>query len=281
MNEQIFEALQMLDAFASVGVKRFAVTQTNLQQEKINPYWPGVNVGGMRMLLMDAVPRAWASSQNVILRPHPSPSGAVAQLDDLDLPKLDRVRSSAFLTLETSPGNFQAWFFVAGADDEYVRQLVRRIQGVDWKASGAGRVAGSPNCKPKYAPDFPMVRVGQIQLKQQVELADFESLAPPPPVVPPAPPAIAEPIVRPRPRVWPSYPMCLERAPESASGGKQRGMADFTWCCTAADWGWSVEEIVRKLMDVSSKARENGIEYARKTAERASAKAALNPWKRR
>jgi hypothetical protein len=33
-------------------------------------------------------------------------------------------------------------------------------------------------------------------------------------------------------------------------------MADFTWCMTAIDWGWNIEETARKLPEVSEKARE-------------------------
>lgn len=36
------------------------------------------------------------------------------QLDDLDAAGLDRVGEAAFLTLETSPGNHQAWIAVSG-----------------------------------------------------------------------------------------------------------------------------------------------------------------------
>ncbi len=33
-------------------------------------------------------------------------------------------------------------------------------------------------------------------------------------------------------------------------------MADFTWCMTAIDWGWPIEETAIKLPEVSEKARE-------------------------
>ena len=33
-------------------------------------------------------------------------------------------------------------------------------------------------------------------------------------------------------------------------------MADFIWCMTAIDWGWSIEDTAAKLPEVSEKARE-------------------------
>jgi hypothetical protein len=61
-------------------------------------------------------------------------------------------------------------------------------------------------------------------------------------------------------------------------------MADFNWCMTAIDWGWSIEETARKLPEVSEKARER---IARKdqgypliTAQNAAAEVARNDLKR-
>jgi hypothetical protein len=40
---------------------------------------------------------------------------------------------------------------------------------------------------------------------------------------------------------------------------------------TALDWGWNIEETAARLMEVSSKARENGERYAALTAQNAAA----------
>jgi len=47
--------------------------------------------------------------------------------------------------------------------------------------------------------------------------------------------------------------------------------ADFTWCMIAIDRGWSVEEAAARLLEQSSKARENKAQYAVRTARRAAA----------
>jgi hypothetical protein len=40
---------------------------------------------------------------------------------------------------------------------------------------------------------------------------------------------------------------------------------------TALDWGWDIEDAAYRLMELSSKARENGEQYALLTAQNADA----------
>src|SRR3954470_13945413 len=84
-------------------------------------------------------------------------------------------------------------------------------------------------------------------------------------------------------RKWPSYELCLDRAPPSqgSPGQNRQSIADFTWCLIAADWGFSVEEIAARLLEESAKARDNGRAYALQTATRASDAAARNDAERR
>ena len=78
------------------------------------------------------------------------------QLDDLDREAMERVKPAAFLSLETSSGNYQAWvaLVIDTCDKDFARRL-RKGAGADDTASGATRVAGSLNFKEKYAPTFP------------------------------------------------------------------------------------------------------------------------------
>jgi hypothetical protein len=58
-------------------------------------------------------------------------------------------------------------------------------------------------------------------------------------------------------KVWPDYARALAGAPPRREGsGPDRSMADFTWCMTAIDWGWSIENTASKLPEVSENARE-------------------------
>src|SRR5262249_59034538 len=83
-------------------------------------------------------------------------AAALIQLDDLDEPAAGRLMPVAFLTLRTSPGNYQAWVAVADSDADFARRL-RKGARADLSASGATRVSGSRNFKEKYAPAFPTV----------------------------------------------------------------------------------------------------------------------------
>ena len=71
---------------------------------------------------------------------HPSPAARI-QLDDLKTDALDRLRDVAFLTLQASPGNRQAWVAVSGlASGEETKEFARRLRkgvGADQSASGA------------------------------------------------------------------------------------------------------------------------------------------------
>ena len=51
--------------------------------------------------------------------------------------------------------------------------------------------------------------------------------------------------------------------------GRDVSRADFMWCLMAAQRGHSIEEIAARLMELSTKAQENGEQYARLTAENA------------
>jgi hypothetical protein len=60
--------------------------------------------------------------------------------------------------------------------------------------------------------------------------------------------------------------------------GRKRSSADFTFCCIAIDhFKRTPEETAAKLLEVSSKARENGEAYALDQAMSAAAKVAVNP----
>ncbi len=152
---------------------------------------------------------------------------------------------------------------------------LRQGTGADPSASGATRVAGSINFKPQYAPEFPTVQILETACQHTVSSDELEAAG----VLAPWD-TRAEPVIRHRTqrgpqgraRAWPSYGVCLERAPLAHDGRRPDiSRVDFTFCLLAADWGWSVEEICQRLQEKSSKARKNGVDYARRTALRAAA----------
>jgi hypothetical protein len=266
--QQLDEALRMLDTFASVGATHFDLTHIDIDGEK-RGFRPNQSLSQLKKSMPRLFPGAAQRQNNIIVRPL-SDSVHFVQLDDLDAAGLSRVGEAAFLTLETSPGNHQAWVAVSGlSSQQEAKDFARRLRkgaGADLSASGATRVAGTTNYNRKYEPDFPVVRIsatapGRIATKEQLDQMGLVAAAEPEITT-------AEHIAKTkqgrggsqRPRsekVWPDYARSLAGAPPRLQGsGPDRSMADFAWCMTAIDWGWSVEETAAKLPEVSEKARE-------------------------
>ena len=264
------QAVAMIDLFASIGATHFDITHTHLSGEK-RGFRANRPLAEVRQSMPPLIASADRRQNNVIIRPRVQGATCI-QLDDLDRDKAATVSPAAFLILETSPGSYQAWVAVKDAPPGTATRL-RKGAGADLTASGATRVAGSLNFKERYAPDFPTVRMAGTRRGHIVSIADLEALhvLAPEPEPEPIQPGQAVRTGR-EARTWPSYQMCLERAPESHSrpGQPRESIADFTWCKIATSWGHSVEATAARLMRESSKAQENGEEYARKTAERAA-----------
>lgn len=270
-------ALDMLTIFASVGAERFHLLLTDLAGGKVS-FRGNRPLAELRSALPRILDEAARQKHNVILRPRGS-GPALIQLDDLDETALARLRPVSFLTLKTSPGNYQAWVAVAEADADFARRL-RKGAGADPSASGATRVSGSWNFKEKYAPTFPRVETVHTSPGLVVTRAELESLG----VVAP----LEKTESTPAPargshhssgrRAWPSYQRCVQGAPPSREGNRPDiSRADFTFCLLAQDWGFGVEETAERLMQESSKAKENGEAYALRTAENAAAALARRP----
>lgn len=290
------EARRMLDAFTSVGADRFHVTFTNIRDEQTD-FLKNRTVPSMRYNLPSWVQRSARlqpttlpatatepeetvlAGENLIIRPYTPPAVVLVQLDDLDKTQLERVRSAAFLILRTSPKErgYQAWLAVQGGDREFKSRLKRGI-GADLEASGSVRVAGTSNFKRAYKTNFPTVAIeeihpGHVVTRQQLENAGLAEPSRQRPRQPASPLRCSN--DRPRRPAWPSYDLCLQGA---LARGRKRSSADFTWCCIAIDlFRRTPEETAQKLLDVSTKARENGQDYAIGQAVRAAERVAENP----
>ena len=261
------EAQAMLDTFASVGVTRFDVTRTTRAGDK-DWFRRGVSLADLARTLPAMLDAAIAAQRNMIVRPHGTGVSFI-QLDDLAADQLARLAPAVFLTLETSPGNFQAWLALPGREDKDFARRVRRGTGADATASGATRVAGSLNFKDKYAPDFSRVTIREARIGHKTTAAELErlGLVAPPEELPPLPPARAGGGTR----TWPSYGHALDGAPLDSEGqGPDRSRADFVWCMTAITWGFGVDATAERLIEESSKARANGKSYAQQTARNAA-----------
>lgn len=214
-------AYKMLDTFASVGVTHFDLTHIDIDGEK-RGFRPQQSVAQLKNSLPKLFPGAEARRNNIIIRPH-SGKAQLVQLDDLDQAALSRVGEAAFLTLQTSPGNHQAWIAVSGLDNasdakDFARRL-RKGAGADPTASGATRVAGTTNYKRKYEPGFPTVTILAAAPGRVATPAELEALG-----LVASPEPVKQPSVVPlrvsrrheaaiRARRWPDYQRCVENAP--------------------------------------------------------------------
>ena len=263
-------AVAMLSAFASVGTRAFDVTLTNIEGKKVR-FKPNSSLEQLRRTIGSTLQQARRNWHNVVIRPR-STTNTLIQLDDLDSGKVERISAHAFLVIRTSPGNYQVWIAVKHATPDFTRRL-RKGAGADLGATGAARISGSLNFKSKYAPDFPIVEtinasagkvVGTAELENGGFVAAQEEQEPHLPA-----PLVAH--LQGSPWRWPDYERCVRGAPSIHRGHRPDiSRADFTWCRTAIQWGWSVEETASRLMEFSNKARENGERYALRTATRAA-----------
>jgi len=264
------EARRMFDTFASAGATHFDITWTNAAGAK-QQFRRSVALAELQCALPRILDYAIQQRRNLIARPH-GLGVTFVQLDDLKAERLAAVAPAALLTLETSPGNFQAWVAVPGSEDKDLARRLRKGTGADATASGATRIAGSLNVKDKYAPNFPCVMIHAAQPGRRITANELDQLglvAPPEVATSASPPARVS--RGGASRRWPSYAVCLDGAPlNSEETGPDVSRADFVWCMTAITWGWPVKETAERLMEESTKAKAQGKAYAELTARNAA-----------
>lgn len=269
------QALEMVNAFVSVGVDRFDVIHTDIDQQ-LRGCRMFQSVHDVQTSIPYLVPSSYRRQNNLIIRPRKLPGkGILAQLDDVNREQVELVRRFTFLVLETSPERYQAWICIDGGSREMVRQLVNNV-GADPRASGAVRLAGTRNYKRKYEPDFPIVDAFGIQklCNQPGPLEELGLIDIPEPPWPKARRRYSSNNSA-STRKWPEYWRALLLAsPKPDGSGRDRSQADFLWCLWSIERGWTVEEVAAQLVVVSEKAQEESKRgnrgYARVTAWKAA-----------
>lgn len=285
MPSGIKEAERMFDLFTSVGARSFVITKTDIEQKLI--WGKSYTAAQLREKLPAMVRTAEIrkshhlpdgqtvmAGENLIVRPT-GPEVTFVQLDDLSTEQLARVRPAAFMIIATSPGNHQAWIACGHVDKSESKDVVRRVRkavgDADMSASGATRVTGLENFKMKYAPEFPTVSIihgvpGRVMILEQLQpmglLAEPERVKP----------FSGRVSKNAEERSWPDYARCVQGAPMNHDGtAVDISRADYFWCFLSAQRGHDPEEIASRLMQLSSKAKENGERYASVTAQNAAA----------
>lgn len=285
-NEQ--SALEMIDLFVASGADCFDVTLTNANGELIR-YRPNLTTEDVKHKIPYSINQAIENHHNIIIRPrNHAKTIFFVQLDDLSTDKLEKVEKARFLTIETSPNNFQSWIAISKTehiDEKEIARVLRRISGADVSASGATRLAGTRNFKDKYAPDYPLVAINSSNnglIVSEQDLKDIGLLANAASTTTsranPTPSRTPRPILKTsydlkQPKRFPDYGRCLDNAPANSEGkGQDTSRADFTWCMIAIDWGWSVEETAAQLLHErfdDHKKHRNSERYATFTARNA------------
>jgi hypothetical protein len=261
----------MLAAFASVGAQTFDLSLTDLSGAPVKGLQrPGKSLEQMRHSIGRVLHEAEHNQHNVIIRPR-SATALLIQLDDFTAEKAAQIEPYAFMTVCTSPGNYQVWLTISDGPQESDREAaklfrtwVRRGAGADHFATGAVRIAGSKNFKQKYAPAFPIIELAQVHAGRTVTTAMLEKAQllisrEKPPSLPPAtvPPSVSRQKVQASgPWHWPNYQHSLRGAPLKEDGTPDRSLADFMWCKWAIQRGHGIKETAEKLAKVSAKAQE-------------------------
>jgi hypothetical protein len=179
----------------------------------------------------------------------------------------------ALLTLETSPGNFQAWLALAGDEDKEFSSRVRKGSEADISASGATRVAGGINWKDKYAPNLPRVEIREAHHGRMTTAAELGEVGAcggtgriqavaclPFPLNPRQQPQMA--------RLW---PLSGRRTDQQRRHWPRHEPGPYRLVHDGDHMGFGVEETAQQLMqEPDSKAHMRGEHYAETTARKAS-----------
>jgi hypothetical protein len=179
------EALNALEAFESVGVtlfcSRLLAEDTGAVEEA-----DVLNGARLRERLPFYLERNATRNESFIISVRDS---VIVQVDDCDEFVHAWLRPFAFLTVKTSPGNYQAWLCLTDTRTcNAVRERVlRRLSTLSGNGGAYGglRWPGSRNCKLKHrGPEgsFPMVEITSVSPGRRVtaaELAHAHLLAPP------------------------------------------------------------------------------------------------------
>jgi hypothetical protein len=258
-------AVRALEAFESVGASVF---QAVLKDDRTGDVAEVTHdASSLRKHLGDYLARNAAGRESLIIRPRGAP---LIQVDDLDAATLARLQPFAFLTIETSPGSYQAWIALHSGDAPALAdvrsRLLAGLAGTGNGGSyGALRFPGSLNCKPnrlRADGTAPRVRLMAASARRVTakELEAAHLLAPPPSPAPkPSRPRASH-----ARRPLPSYAECLSRK----NGDRSR--ADASFLKIAELRGWPLDEACDELERVSGRAQEEKArgrkDYVRRTA---------------
>ncbi len=282
------QAAATVEAFQSVGATRFKVVFLNAKPVSGQSACVGseeVSAANLLAKVESYIKRSEQQSESVCLRPQ---DGALIQIDDSDASTLALLQPFSFLTIETSPGNFQAWIALHPDTNEDKRReirdrLLRRLKetGANGGAFNSVRLPGALNAKEKYRasmgeyPRVKLVRVMRGRFVTQIELEHAGLLA-----------AVeVKPIVKTPQRYtsanlpdrFPDFNEYLGKKWLESESRPDRSSAEIAWSCAALRKGFPEYAVADELRRVSLKAQGRRDNYVEKTVAAAASWLATQP----
>jgi hypothetical protein len=258
-------ALEALQSFEALGASSFSVTLRDEESGRAGDYETFTGAQ-LREWLPDLLAQNERKRESLIIRPR---GASLIQCDDLANDDRERLAPYAFLSAETSPGNYQSW--LAMADDleapalADVRARLLPSVNADKGANGAMRWPGSLNRKYE---DAPLVKLIQCNFFRRVGVAELEQaglLAPQKPPCDSLMLSMLKPLPKRSSAAEPSYERC-ERVVKTKRGKIDRSGVDALFAVTCFDWGLAFDRVLELLRLKSSKARSRRDDYAERTA---------------
>jgi hypothetical protein len=269
-------AQRTIEAMRSVGADRFKVVFLGCVPVGGQAECAGseeVQADMLSARVAGYVERSERLSQSVTLRAW---GGALIQVDDCTRDVLTRLLPFAFLAVETSPDNFQAWLALPPdmADDarkDVRERLLRKFKDAGEGANGGAynslRLPGCFNAKEKYRqalgayPRVQLIHAAPGHIVPPLELERAGLLAAPK-EKPKAP--LTLPVNTKLPGAWPSYEQHL------AEKGGDRSRADISYSMACIGAGFPRHAVIAQLDSLSGKAKGRHDDYAAKTFDNAA-----------
>jgi hypothetical protein len=284
------EAQKLLEAFESVGVVEVKIVFISCVSSSGDYRCVGaedVTVEHVRRRTDGYIKRSEKQTQSVCLRPK-SPelrqgaavcsNGALIQVDDCSLEVLGRLAPYSFVTVETSPGNYQAWLALPKGITEGERVLVRerllrqlKDTGANGGAFNSVRLPGCLNAKEKYRDaqgHLPRVRVVDVAPSLMVAPSVLETAGL---LAAPLPAKVTSIVTYNNSRIPTSevdYQYYLSRSGNSDKSF-DRSNADICYAMAMLRLGHPRHYIISRINDLSDKAKGRRDSYAEQTVDRA------------
>lgn len=255
----ISDARRALDAFRSVGADSFDVTIKNDNNPQDIAFRPNSDLDTN---LEKAIEWCETKYRSYIVRPR---GAALIQVDDCTAETLVELSPFCFFAEETSKGNYQAWFALPdGTTNEELKEvrdrLLKKLESGNGGSHGSTRWVGSINFKPnrnRFRVRLLLAENGRFTSAEELDEAGL----------------LAEPEKPIEKQIehntegkgfkgkFPDYDRCVR------DSDNDRSDADASYLAICKARGFSRDESIEQLEEVSERAQERHSTYIQRTAD--------------